>query len=148
MRLRVWEEPNNEDTYFKVESWICDRCDTTTQKRTLEYKPTEELMIVRQLRKLGADYEQIQNASLTVKGHTVNLNLKLHPWEIVKTARRVEEAKQTGHGFCRLGDIWKLEKYGLTPLKAEDASMLYVRPLTKAERRSRAINGQTTPRTS
>lgn len=144
MRIEVRDEPSadgNEDSYVKVESWICDYCDTITHKRTLEHKPTEELLIVRRLLKLSSDYEQIRHASVSVEGDRVNLSLRMYPWEIVKAARRVEKAKQTGFGFCRLGDVWKLEQYGSNPLKKEDAPMLCVRPLTKAERRSRAIEG-------
>ncbi len=143
MRIGVEEErtDNPEDTYIKVETWVCDFCETLLKKKTLEHNPTEERMIVNRLLKLSSDYEQIRHSTLTVEGDRVNLSLRMYPWEIVKAVRRVEKAKQTGFGFCRLSDIWKLEKYGLDPLKKEDAPLLYVRPLSKSERRTRAING-------
>ncbi len=119
MLLRRWTERGSDsDTYVKAEAWACSYCDTTQEKRIQESRPTEQISIMKRLLKLSGDYEQIRHSTLRVRGDTLILELKFHPWAVVQAARRVEEAK--GLGFFRLGDLWKLQQHGLLKEEPEE----------------------------
>ncbi len=117
MLLRKWTEKGSDsDSYVKAEAWMCSYCDTTQENRSQEGRPTEEILIIRRLLKLSGDYEQVRHSTLEVRGDTLVFKVKLFPWAVVRAARRVEEAK--GHGFFRLGDLWRLQQHNL--LKGEE----------------------------
>ncbi len=132
--LRRWTEGSGDsDTYIRAETWVCCYCDTIQDRRSEERKPTEEVAIIKRLIKLSSDYDQIKHSTLEVRGDMVILSLKLFPWAVVQAAKRVEQAKE--RGFFWLGDLWRLQQYGLLKGQLEDKQGPSVRQqITKESR--------------
>jgi hypothetical protein len=109
-RKTIRTEPTeNPETYCKVELWICTTCDTSFEKRSENYWPTQREMIVKRLLKLTKEYEQIERADIDVKHDSIVLTIKLLPWSVVEAAKRMVEAGGE-HGFYNAKDLWILQQ--------------------------------------
>jgi hypothetical protein len=100
-----------DETFVKVESWCCERCETVVENRSEEPWPTDKWKAVRRLLRLSTDYDQVRESSLQVEGDLVTLKLRFYPWAVVKASRRIGEAEN--HGFYHLSDLLLLEQHGL-----------------------------------
>jgi hypothetical protein len=109
-RGRIEPGSRPDETFVKVESWCCERCETVVEKRREESWPTDKSKLVRRLLRLSTDYDQVKESSLQVEADMVTLKLRFYPWAVVKASKRVEEAK---NGFYHLSDLHLLQQYGL-----------------------------------
>ena len=110
-RGRIEPGSRPDETYVKVESWRCERCETVVENRREESWPTDKSKAVRRLLRLSTDYDQVRESSLQVEGDMMTLRLRFYPWAVVRASKRVEEAEN--HGFYHLSDLLLLEQHGL-----------------------------------
>jgi hypothetical protein len=82
-----------DETFVKIESWCCERCETVVENRREESWPTDKSRVVRRLLRLSTDYDQVRESSLQVEADMVTLKLRFYPWAVMKASKRVEERR-------------------------------------------------------
>jgi len=133
-----YEKPDPAaDHHLKHMFWACERCSESSEELKEIPEPTERLMLIKRLLKVGADYD-VKAVSIQSDANAVTLRVEFPSYDPAKLSR---VARKLEGGFINMGELMELHQAGFR--NQEDRETLLMRPMRhrRKENVRRAVFG-------
>ena len=111
------------DCYLKHMFWTCEVCGETSEELKELPEPTERVMLVKRLLKVGEDYD-VKSVSIHSDARTVTLRVEFPDYDPARLRRL---ALKLEDGFVSVGELMELRRAGFC--SEEDREKLLLRPM-------------------
>jgi len=116
-------EPASE-SYLKHMFWACERCGESSEELKEVPEPTERLMLIKRLLKVGEDYD-VKSVSIQSDGNRVILTVEFPDYDPARLRRLAYKMEEDG--FINVAELMELHEAGFrTEL---DREKLLLRPM-------------------
>ena len=119
-----YEKPDpTADHYLKHMFWACERCGESSEEAKEVPEPTERVMLIKRLLKVGEDYD-VKTVSIQSDANAVTLRIEFpnyDPARLRRLAYRLEE------GFINVTELMELHQAGFRT--EQDREKLLLRPM-------------------
>jgi len=120
-----YEKPDHaSESYVKHMSWACERCGESYEELKEVPEPTERLMLIIRLLKVGEDYD-VKNVSIQSHGNRVILTVEFPDYDSARLRRLTYKMEE--EGFINVAKLIELHEAGFRTER--DREKLLLRPM-------------------